>query len=156
MKGYKHSNGRITARGSDGRFKKATFSDAFGIQPNIERLICGKCGHGKKGDFIPLIETGYCPLCNNQEGHIKHKDYAHGLIGLQFWFITDIWEAFCAVPVTVKSVSDKGKITLEWQDDIESCLGEYQIIDLTQLYETRAEAEREITTQRHEGAENER
>lgn len=157
MRSYKHSNGRVTARSSNGRFKKTTFSDVFGVQPNIDRLICGKCGHGKKGDFIPLLATGHCPECDNQEGHITLSEYAQGLIGLKFWYVADLWETLCAVPVTVKSVTimgaKKGKTTLLWQID-EEYTEEYEITDLTQLYETEKEAERAIS-ERRAAADNE-
>lgn len=75
MRGYKHSNGRFTARGSNGRFKKTTFRDVFGTDANIVPLVCGKCSYGAKGEFIPLLRTGYCPKCGNQEGHITLSDY---------------------------------------------------------------------------------
>ena len=93
MSFYKHPNGRITERGKNGRFVKITLA-SFGITANAERLICGKCGHGKRGVFFPIINTGHCPKCENQDGHIPFKDYLEDLIGCEFWFVTDYWETF--------------------------------------------------------------
>ncbi len=44
------------------------------------------------------------------------------------------------IQVAVKSVSEKRKVTLEWLDDVNGCLGEFQITDLTLLFETKQEA----------------
>ena len=46
---------------------------AFAYCINLKKvsrpMICGKCGH----EWAPLITTGKCPNCGNQEGH-KFKD----------------------------------------------------------------------------------
>lgn len=78
MQGYKHQNGRFTARGAGGRFKKTSFEDLFGVTANTEPLICGKCGYGGNGEFIPILKSGYCPICNNQEGHTPLKRIKEG------------------------------------------------------------------------------
>lgn len=73
MRGYRHSNGRTTARAANGRFKRTTFKDLFGIEANTEPLICGKCGYGKNKEFIPILLSGICPVCGNQDGHTLLK-----------------------------------------------------------------------------------
>lgn len=69
MRNSRYSSGRAVIRSGNGRFAKATFKNVFGIEANTQPLICGNCGYGKKGEFIPLLSTGYCPICGNQEGH---------------------------------------------------------------------------------------
>lgn len=73
MKPYKHSNGRIMYRDHGGRFRNPTLKD-FGIDVNIVPMICGKCGYGKDEDWYPLVKTGYCPMCNNEEGHKEREN----------------------------------------------------------------------------------
>jgi len=69
---YRHSTGRLITRGSNGQFRKTTFQD-LGINSDLKQRICGKCGYGKDGKWIPLLPNGYCPICKNQEGHIEYK-----------------------------------------------------------------------------------
>ena len=144
MSHYKHKNGRIVPRGKNGRFQKATLQNTFGITANGERLICGKCGHGKKEMFFPVLADGECPKCDNQEGHIPLKQYLDGLVGLDLWYITDFWEEFHAVPVKVKEISATRKITLIMELEAGETQ-EYVVDDATELYTDRAEAGKEAT-----------
>jgi len=66
----KYSNGRMMHRSHNGRFAKPTFKDVFGVDANTAPLICGNCGYGGNGEFIPILKTGICPKCGNQENHI--------------------------------------------------------------------------------------
>jgi hypothetical protein len=83
MKSYKHANGRIQAQSGNGRLRAFALGD-FGITANAERLICGKCGHGKRGDFFPILPDGECPKCDNTAGHIPLKQWLNDLIGAGF------------------------------------------------------------------------
>lgn len=65
---YKFPNGRIMARDSKGRFRNFTLKD-FGIEANTDYMVCGKCGYGEKERWIPIVKTGICPKCGNQENH---------------------------------------------------------------------------------------
>lgn len=65
-------------------------------------------------------------------------------------------EKFVAVPVAVTDVSEKGVITILWQiddDDAQECFPTFKVKDLTELYETQAEAERVIAERRAAGSE---
>ena len=36
-------------------------------------------------------------------------------IGGQYWFVTDIWERFCPVPVTIVAVNEEyGALLIRW------------------------------------------
>jgi len=142
MKYYKHTNKRIVQRGANGRFQKSTLKNTFGITANTERLICGACGYGKKDHFFPLIDTGFCPKCDKQEGHIPLREYLDSLVGFEFWYIADFWEEFHAVLVTVMAVSSARKISLVFEIEPGE-LHEYEITDSTEFYADKAEAERE-------------
>ncbi len=69
----KYKNGRSMIRDVKGRFTKPTLSNMFGIQPNTEPLVCGKCGYGSDGGWFPVLPTGYCPKCGNQEGNYPYE-----------------------------------------------------------------------------------
>lgn len=69
----KYKNGRSMIRGAGGKFIKPTLSNMFGIDANTEPLVCGKCGYGNSGEWFPVLITGYCPKCGNQEGHYPYK-----------------------------------------------------------------------------------
>ena len=72
MRNYgKYSNGRMMFRNGNGRFAKPTFKELFGVEANAKPLVCGKCGYGGNGEFIPILRTGYCPKCRNQDGHYE-------------------------------------------------------------------------------------
>jgi len=32
-------------------------------------MVCSECGHGEKTPWIPLLKTGYCLKCGNQNGN---------------------------------------------------------------------------------------
>lgn len=56
-------------------------------------------------------------------------------IGGQYWFVTDIWERFCPVPVTIVAVNEEyGAFLVRWD------IGESEYFE---LYETQAGAEAE-------------
>ncbi len=69
MRHYKHSNGRVVMRDSRGRFRNPTFAELFGCEANTDALICGKCGYGEDENWFPLVRTGICPECGNEENH---------------------------------------------------------------------------------------
>ena len=142
MQYYKHSNKRLVPRGRNGRFQKATILNNFGIIANVERLICGKCGHGKKDHFFPVVISGECPKCANTEGHIPLMQHLKDLVGGQFWYVMEFWEEYQAIAVTVASVSDKRVITIEFFAEYDY-LGNYKITDPTELYTDKVEAMRE-------------
>ena len=53
-------------------------------------------------------------------------------IGGQYWFVTDIWERFCPVPVTIVAVNEEyGAFLVRWD------IGESEYFE---QYETRAGA----------------
>ena len=72
---------------------------------------------------------------------IKVK-YLDGLVGLEFWYVTDFWEELHAVPATVKAVSSARKISLAFEIEPGE-LHKYEITDPTELYTDRAEAVKE-------------
>lgn len=73
MKVYKYPNKRIIGRDSKGRFKKTTLED-LGFDVNTTYLVCQKCGYGGKEKWMPIVRSGECPNCGNQEGH-KEKEF---------------------------------------------------------------------------------
>ena len=115
----------------------------FGIKANTERLVCGVCGHGKKGDFFPLIDSGQCPKCDNERRHVPLKQYLDSLIGLKMWHVAEFTlngDVCQVLPVTIKAISANRNIILTYEFD---GVHEYKTNDPTELYEDRAEAERE-------------
>lgn len=63
-------------RNPNGRWRKAYLSD-FGIKDSqiaACRMVCGSCGYGKEIAWVPVLKTGFCPKCTNQENHIKLGD----------------------------------------------------------------------------------
>lgn len=72
---YKHSNGRVVARRTDGTFRNFTSEELLGNQGNHKGLclVCASCGYGKDQPWRPVLITGYCPNCKNQEGHLVRE-----------------------------------------------------------------------------------
>jgi rubrerythrin len=64
---------RIVFRRPNGRFREAPSLSE--LMPNVnsqaEVMTCGRCGH----EWIPVLTTGCCPMCSNQEDH-KFKEEA--------------------------------------------------------------------------------
>ena len=63
-------------REPNGRWRKTYLSD-FGIKDSelaMCKMVCGKCGYGKEETWIPILKTGKCPKCGNQENHIKKEE----------------------------------------------------------------------------------
>lgn len=63
---------RFNQRRRNGRFGRMSCVELGLIREDqvaCRPMICGKCGH----EWAPLITTGKCPNCGNQEGH-KFKD----------------------------------------------------------------------------------
>jgi predicted nucleic-acid-binding Zn-ribbon protein len=67
---YKHSNGRIQMRKSNGQFFTPTLSD-FGYDVNSDYQVCQNCGYGEIEKWIPVLKTGICPKCQSQEKEPK-------------------------------------------------------------------------------------
>lgn len=78
MKPFKHPNGRIVARRSNGTFRNFTMREILGNEANehSHKLICGLCGYGQDEPWIPLMLSAYCPKCKNQENH-KIREFMH-------------------------------------------------------------------------------
>ena len=130
--------------------KHGNYKTLCGIIPNAERMICGKCGHGKKGDFFPLAATDPCPKCDNQRRHIALKQYLDSLMGREFWQVVEIEGSQYAIPIKVTSVLPGRDMVAEWDMwDAISRFG-YEIDEnitfhvdaATPLYESEWEAEK--------------
>ena len=62
-------------------------------------------------------------------------------IGGQYWFVTDIWERFCPVPVTIVAVNEEyGAFLVRWDIGESEYFEQYEGVWPNELYETRAGA----------------
>ena len=60
-------------------------------------------------------------------------------IGGQYWFVTDIWERFCPVPVTIVAVNEEyGAFLVRWDIGESEYFEQYEGVWPNELYETRA------------------
>ena len=59
---------RMIFRKSNGQFRSKPCLNE--LMPNVNSqakvMLCGKCSH----EWIPVLTTGCCPECSNQEGHV--------------------------------------------------------------------------------------
>jgi len=109
---------------------------SFGKQFAAQRMICGACNHGIKGDFYPLEEASPCPACDNQRRHKPLSDYLESMIGQELWL------PFCGssegdseigtIPVTVTRISRSRKVEILLNEDktIE--------VEVSELYSSRS------------------
>ena len=59
-------------------------------------------------------------------------------IGGQYWFVTDIWERFCPVPVTIVAVNEEyGAFLVRWDIGESEYFEQYEGVWPNELYETR-------------------
>lgn len=74
MKAYRHPNGRIQHRESNGKFRKTTLAD-FGIKEKEinknQKMICLKCGQ----TCMPILVTTPNKTCNCGGKMIWQKDF---------------------------------------------------------------------------------
>lgn len=71
-------------------------------------------------------------------------------IGGQYWFVTDIWERFCPVPVTIVAVNEEyGALLIRWDIGESEYFEQYEGVWPNELYETQADAAAEC--RRREG-----
>lgn len=62
-------------------------------------------------------------------------------IGGQYWFVTDIWERFCPVPVTIVAVNEEyGAFLARWDIGESEYFEQYEGVWPNELYETQAPA----------------
>lgn len=62
-------------------------------------------------------------------------------IGGQYWFVTDIWERFCPVPVTIVAVNEEyGAFLARWDIGESEYFEQYEGVWPNELYETQAGA----------------
>lgn len=62
-------------------------------------------------------------------------------IGGQYWFVTDIWEHFCPVPVTIVAVNEEyGALLVRWDIGESEYFEQYEGVWPNELYETQADA----------------
>lgn len=62
-------------------------------------------------------------------------------IGGQYWFVTDIWERFCPVPVTIVAVNEEyGAFLVRWDIGESEYFEQYEGVWPNELYETQAGA----------------
>jgi hypothetical protein len=62
-------------------------------------------------------------------------------IGGQYWFVTDIWERFCPVPVTIVAVNEEyGALLIRWDIGKSEYFEQYEGVWPNELYETQADA----------------
>ena len=60
-------------------------------------------------------------------------------IGGQYWFVTDIWERFCPVPVTIVAVNEEyGALLIRWDIGESEYFEQYEGVWPNELYETQA------------------
>lgn len=65
-------------------------------------------------------------------------------IGGQYWFVTDIWERFCPVPVTIVAVNEEyGALLIRWDIGESEYFEQYEGVWPNELYETQADAAEE-------------
>ena len=65
-------------------------------------------------------------------------------IGGQYWFVTDIWERFCPVPVTIVAVNEEyGAFLVRWDIGESEYFEQYEGVWPNELYETQAGTEAE-------------
>lgn len=59
-------------------------------------------------------------------------------IGGQYWFVTDIWERFCPVPVTIVAVNEEyGAFLVRWDIGESEYFEQYEGVWPNELYETQ-------------------
>jgi len=64
------------------------------------------------------------------------------MIGRRFWYSTDFWGIFLAIPVTIVAINSKGELVAigELGDNL---IHEFRIQDHTELFNTETEANNE-------------
>jgi predicted nucleic-acid-binding Zn-ribbon protein len=67
---YKHSNGRVQFRKSNGQFFTPTLAD-LKHDANFNYQVCKNCSYGELEKWLPLLKTGICPKCQSQEKEPK-------------------------------------------------------------------------------------
>jgi len=114
-----------------------------GIKVNTQKMVCGECHHGRKGEFFPLTATGSCPKCSNAHEHIPLKQYLSDLVGKHFWYVCALdnsspHEELDVIPVMVKSITAGKLILLYEYEPGETC--PIMTIDPTLLFESKNDA----------------
>ena len=59
-------------------------------------------------------------------------------IGGQYWFVTDIWERFCPVPVTIVAANEEyGALLVRWDIGESEYFEQYEGVWPNELYDTK-------------------
>ena len=125
------------------------------------RMFCTMCGHGNYEPYYPFTPLGLhmvpsriapCSNCKRMARHdfykkiTKHDFFIaleeagqYELAGHPFWYVTDLWERFYAIPVTISHKDNNGTVLLNVGESTEK----YARLNPNELYDTHAEAEQE-------------
>jgi len=124
----------------------------FGKKIAPQRMICGACSHGKRGDFYPLEAAEPCPICSNERRHTPLSQHLEALVGQSMWLVTDHNEKYIVIPVVVKRITGREVVMAL---DIPSVDGEiaesfdYYTAYASEVYADRADAEKEAAHRNH-------
>jgi hypothetical protein len=92
--------------------------------------------------FLTMIRELPNFFIGQLEGIAKRLQ-AQSMLGREYWYVTDQWEKFFAIPVYVIDVDKRGVIKAIWElDDDLQTWPSFFIDDPAKLFKTRLEAEK--------------
>jgi hypothetical protein len=59
----------ISVKRMGGAPDHASRAKVFGLDANVDPLVCGACQYGEREDWRPTMKKSQCPACGNREGH---------------------------------------------------------------------------------------